>query len=291
MGFFAGKIGIKGCDRAVLDEIVNRCAKEDREALPTSTGHLERETGYSHRPIRNSIDKLIGLGLIAIATDKAGTRGCTYSVNFDWARDMDFKTRLEIRRRQDAKQSRRGVQNNPSSDETLEGCKTTPLRTLVGFPSTPLGTVEGFPSTPQTYDGTYQVPIMGDTPRVAQSGADGPASARGGGPRVWEIAGASLSTEGGNTWLALDLRCGDDSDTADICIEHENMDTQQAGQRTLGLLSDALGRDITADTDVVGLRVLVDGAGNISPAPVPVPVPANDNDNHDEEASHGSVAL
>jgi hypothetical protein len=155
---------LNGTDLTVLLELIDRFKKKDGVTFPSSAGHLARETGRPIRSVQESIRRLQDMHLAQIVDQGTGTRGNTYTFNFEWVREVAAEIKSEIESRATARKKRRtkktasSAENRVATNETLPTRKSAPLRDIVTRKFAYLTGVATQKSAPQTYGvptGTY----------------------------------------------------------------------------------------------------------------------------------------
>jgi hypothetical protein len=155
---------LNGTDLTVLLELIDRFKKKDGVTFPSSAGHLARETGRPIRSVQESIRRLQEMHLAEIVDQGTGTRGNTYTFNFEWVREVAAEIKSEIESRSAARKKRKNknpasnADNRVAGSETLPTRKSAPLRDIVTRKFAYLTGVATWESAPQTYGvptGTY----------------------------------------------------------------------------------------------------------------------------------------
>ncbi|MER8439285.1 hypothetical protein NKH36_03085 [Mesorhizobium sp. M1312] len=148
---------LNGTDITVLLELIDRYKKKDGVTFPSSAGHLSRETGRPIRSVQESLRRLQDIRLAQIVDQGTGTRGNTYTFNFEWVREVAAEIRSEIESRAAARKKRKkknpasNADNRVASNENLPMRKSAPLRDIVTRKFAYLTGVPTRESAPQTY--------------------------------------------------------------------------------------------------------------------------------------------
>lgn len=148
---------LNGTDITVLLELIDRFKKKDGVTFPSSAGHLARETGRPIRSVQESLRRLQDMHLAQIVDQGTGTRGNTYTFNFEWVREVAAEIRSEIESRAVARKKRKkknpasNADNRVASNENLPTRKSAPLRDIVTRKFACLTGVPTRKSAPQTY--------------------------------------------------------------------------------------------------------------------------------------------
>jgi len=268
---------LNGTDLTVLLELIDRFKKKDGVTFPSSAGHLARETGRPIRSVQESIRRLQDMHLAQIVDQGTGTRGNTYTFNFEWVREVAAEIRDEIESRATARKKRKkknpvsNAENRVATDENLPTRKSAPLRDIVTRKFAHLTGAATQKSAPQTY---------GNPTGSSVGGADAP-------PFGYATSGITPLKKDGSldftfcpdverwvTIMGIDLGdfeedhaqcltvhyrtdCGIESDIL-IVTQSDDVHEQSDGQELLTRLCDAVGIDQIEDpNDFIGRRALL----------------------------------